>query len=66
MGVAPAEAIYIGDETRDAEAAAEAGVAFGAVAWGYAAPAALLACRPAEVFAAPGDILRIAADGGGG
>jgi phosphoglycolate phosphatase len=56
----PHEAIYIGDELRDAEAAAESGVAFGAVSWGYAAPAALQAADPAELFAALPDILRIA------
>ncbi|GGC44668.1 phosphoglycolate phosphatase [Siccirubricoccus deserti] len=53
-GVAPA--LYIGDEQRDAEAAAKAGFAFGAVLWGYASPAALLAQSPAEVFATPADI----------
>ena len=35
-GLAPADALYIGDESRDAEAAAKAGLDFGAVAWGYA------------------------------
>ncbi|MCB4823878.1 HAD hydrolase-like protein [Roseicella aerolata] len=55
---APAEAaIYVGDETRDAEAAARAGIAFGAVNWGYAAPAALLALGPRQVFASPAEIL---------
>jgi phosphoglycolate phosphatase len=34
-GVAPHEAIFIGDEVRDAEAARHVGVAFGAVSWGY-------------------------------
>ncbi|GGD96722.1 phosphoglycolate phosphatase [Aureimonas endophytica] len=45
-----AGAIYIGDETRDAEAAAKAGLRFGAVTWGYSTRAALLAHRPAFVF----------------
>ena len=35
-GVPAREAISIGDEVRDAEAAAKAGIAFGAVSWGYA------------------------------
>jgi phosphoglycolate phosphatase len=39
-GVAASEAIFIGDETRDVEAAREAGVAAGAVLWGYARAAA--------------------------
>lgn len=47
-GVSPA--ITIGDEGRDAEAAAEAGIAFGAVAWGYARLDALEAFSPARVF----------------
>jgi phosphoglycolate phosphatase len=34
-GVAAHEAIFIGDEVRDAEAARHVGVAFGAVSWGY-------------------------------
>lgn len=57
--MAPAEAIYIGDETRDAEAAAEVGIAFGAVTWGYAAPQVLRALRPAHVFEEVPDILRL-------
>jgi phosphoglycolate phosphatase len=43
-------AVYIGDETRDAEAAAKAAMRFGAVTWGYATRDALLAHRPAFVF----------------
>jgi len=58
-GVPAAAAVYIGDETRDAEAAAKAGVPFGAVTWGYAAPAALLARAPGRVFETPADILRL-------
>ncbi|MBD0270516.1 MAG: HAD hydrolase-like protein [Acetobacteraceae bacterium] len=61
-GVPPHRAIYIGDETRDAEAAAEAGVAFGAVAWGYAAAAALRACQPERFFTRVRDISGIADD----
>ncbi len=49
-GVAPAHAIAIGDETRDIEAARAAGIACGAVTWGYAAPKALRALRPDLVF----------------
>jgi phosphoglycolate phosphatase len=60
----PAEAaIYVGDETRDAEAAARAGTAFGAVTWGYAAPEALLAQAPRRVFETPGDILALLDEG---
>lgn len=49
-GCAPAEAIYVGDELRDADAAAAVGMSFGAVTWGYNEPAALRARNPAEIF----------------
>lgn len=49
-------AILIGDEIRDAEAAAATGIAFGAVAWGYNRPAALRATRPALTFGTVADI----------
>ena len=45
-GVPAARAIYIGDQASDAEAARQAGLAFGAVAWGYATAEALQACNP--------------------
>jgi len=48
--VAPAEAILIGDEIRDCEAAIKEGVAFGAVSWGYTRIDALEAHKPTEVF----------------
>ena len=44
------EVLYIGDETRDLEAARDAGVRFGAVAWGYTQIAALRSRGPDEVF----------------
>lgn len=53
-------AICVGDEDRDAVAAAEAGIAFGAVAWGYARRDALLARSPAVVFERVADLARIA------
>ena len=40
-GVEPADALAIGDEIRDAQAARAAGIDFAAVSWGYAAPDAL-------------------------
>jgi phosphoglycolate phosphatase len=55
-GVAPADAILIGDEVRDAEAAARTGIAFGAVSWGYAKPEALAAHAPVRLFAAVDEI----------
>ena len=49
-GVAAAEAICIGDEVRDLEAAHAEGIAFGAVSWGYTTPEALRAHGPEEMF----------------
>ncbi len=49
-GVSRTEAIYIGDEIRDGEAAAKAGLAFGAVTWGQHGAEALRAQHPAEIF----------------
>ncbi|MGJ4939123.1 HAD-IA family hydrolase [Bradyrhizobium sp. HKCCYLS1011] len=44
------QAISIGDETRDIEAARAAGIACGAVTWGYAARQALIDRKPDLVF----------------
>ena len=50
-GVEAEEAICIGDEIRDIQAAEKMHIAFGAVAWGFTNVEALKACNPAEVFA---------------
>jgi phosphoglycolate phosphatase len=55
-GVPRAEAICIGDEIRDVEAAHAEGIAFGAVAWGFTHLASLRAHAPAEVFATVDEI----------
>jgi phosphoglycolate phosphatase len=47
---AQAGAIYIGDEIRDAEAAARAGIAFGAVTWGQHGAEILSRQNPAQIF----------------
>jgi phosphoglycolate phosphatase len=52
-------AIYIGDQVTDLEAAHKKAIAFGAVAWGYAAIESLEAHKPAEIFNTPYDIKRI-------
>jgi phosphoglycolate phosphatase len=54
--VQPSQAIYIGDEIRDAEAAAKAGIAFGAVTWGQHSREILATHNPAELFAAVQEI----------
>jgi phosphoglycolate phosphatase len=56
-GVRPGEAIFVGDEIRDIEAARAEGIPFGAVAWGYTHVAALEAYSPAEVFADVGEVV---------
>jgi phosphoglycolate phosphatase len=53
-----AQAISIGDETRDIEAARAAGIACGAVTWGYAAPEALKVLGPDLIFDGMDDVAR--------
>jgi phosphoglycolate phosphatase len=50
-GVAPHEAIAIGDESRDIEAAKAAGMASASVAWGYADAELLAGFEPSLAFA---------------
>jgi phosphoglycolate phosphatase len=57
MKLSPSQAILIGDEIRDAEAARASSVAFGAVAWGYNTREALCAQNPAHVFDTMEDIV---------
>lgn len=56
-GVAPAQAILVGDEIRDARVCAEAGIDFGAVAWGFNHLDALMAEAPLMVFRHVGELL---------
>lgn len=55
-GVPREQAICIGDEIRDLEAAHAEGIAFGAVSWGFTRADSLRAHVPAEVFATVEDI----------
>jgi phosphoglycolate phosphatase len=55
--VPPLQTIAIGDETRDGEAARRAGIAFGAVSWGYATVESLRSVAPQHVFSSVDDIL---------
>ena len=52
----PDEALYVGDELRDAEAARAVGVAFGAVTWGFTTVDALKAQGPDRVFTSVAEI----------
>jgi phosphoglycolate phosphatase len=55
-GVRSHEALCIGDEVRDIEAARAARIPFGAVSWGYAHFETLLEHAPQEVFASVGEM----------
>lgn len=57
-GVPAHEALCIGDEIRDLEAAHAEGIAFGAVTWGYTAPVALRAQGPEMMFSEVEEILQ--------
>jgi phosphoglycolate phosphatase len=64
-GTAADQALCIGDEVRDLEAARALGCPFGAVAWGYTDPRALAALGPEYVFSEPAEIARLAAGAAG-
>lgn len=55
-GLAPGRVLLVGDELRDIDAARQAGVRAGAVAWGYNHPDALRAHGPDRFFRSPADI----------
>jgi phosphoglycolate phosphatase len=59
-GIPCREAIYIGDQVADLEAARKEKVAFGAVSWGYAAIESLREHSPEEEFDSVSAIRRIA------
>src|SRR5882672_264075 len=50
------EAIYLGDEIRDAEAARKTGLAFGAVGWGHHPLEILREQKPEECFTEPREV----------
>lgn len=57
-GVAPADALSIGDETRDIDAARRVGMRAGAALWGYASAGALGRCAPDLCFSSPDAVAR--------
>jgi phosphoglycolate phosphatase len=59
-GTMPRSTIYIGDQTTDARAARAAGMAFGAVLWGYASSGLLASQSPDHTFARVADLERLA------
>ncbi len=56
--VSPAETIFVGDEVRDVEAAKTAGVASGAVLWGYHSEALLRRHSPSFCFSSPTQLVQ--------
>ncbi|OIQ65325.1 pyrophosphatase PpaX [mine drainage metagenome] len=55
--IPPDQVISIGDETRDIEAAAKAGISSGAVIWGYQRPEILAEHKPTILFRELAEIL---------
>lgn len=58
-----AQVIYIGDETRDVEAAHAVSLKVASVAWGFNSRASLEAYRPDFLLTHPSELLQIAAQG---
>ena len=63
FGASPSETVAIGDEQRDVEAAAQAGIASIAVTWGFATLPALTAAGPTALAADADELLRLLLDG---
>ena len=57
--VRPKELLYIGDELRDADAAAAAKVDFAGVAWGYTRADALAPRSSLEIFRTPAQVVEV-------
>ena len=58
-GYAPQDILYIGDETRDIEAARKSGIRVAAVTWGYNSSKALKSFRPDYVLHSPLELLQL-------
>ncbi len=59
QGFSAAEALFVGDETRDIEAAKKAGIRVAAVTWGYNSPRALEALGPDFVVTHPSGLIAL-------
>jgi phosphoglycolate phosphatase len=57
LKVRPHEALAVGDETRDVDAARDVGMRCGAVLWGYASEEVLTGLNPDALFRTPEDIV---------
>ena len=58
-GVEPAQAVGVGDEARDIDAARAAGIASVAVTWGYATPELLASRSPAHVVTSVSELTEL-------
>ncbi len=58
-GYAPKDFLYIGDETRDIEAARKSGIKVAAVTWGYNSSTALKSFQPDYVLHSPQELLQL-------
>ena len=58
-GIPSDQAIYIGDQPTDLEAARAEGVAFGAVSWGYGHIESMSVHAPEAIFSQVSEIARI-------
>ena len=57
--IAPSDILYVGDETRDIEAAKETGLRMAAVTWGYNSAEALRDLEPEHLIGHPSDLLKL-------
>jgi len=58
-GVERSEFVYVGDESRDLDAARKAGVSVAAVSWGFHAPELLAGMNPTYMLAHPSELLKL-------
>lgn len=58
LRVKPEEAVYIGDELRDAQACAKVGLRFIAVGWGYNSAKSLKAANPYKLVKTPAELMK--------
>lgn len=60
--VPAADILFVGDETRDVEAAKKAGIRIAAVTWGYNSRRSLEALKPDFVFESPKELVSVLAE----
>ncbi len=60
----PGDMLFVGDETRDVEAAHKAGIPIAAVTWGYNSRRSLDGMKPGRIYDRPADLLEVLAKPG--